>query len=243
MVTVNSYGQVIGDALPDWQGCTFPDGKILKGKFCRLEPLDIEKHGRNLFESFAQMGDDRLWTYLPLGPFKNYEEFENYYLKLLQDKGTVHFAVLNPVTNFPIGAIALKRIDAKYGTTELGFVVFSPALQRTPMASECHFLLMRYVFQDLGFRRLEWKCDRLNEPSIKCAQRLGFQFEGTFRNAEAYKGRSIDTNWLSITDYEWPVIHRSFEAWLHDANFVDGKQQKRLVDIRMAIAAGGAERN
>ncbi|SCU77387.1 LADA_0A00188g1_1 [Lachancea dasiensis] len=238
MVSVNSYGQIIGDALPNWQVCTFPERKTLRGKFCRLEPLKVEKHGRNLFSSFSQMGDDRLWTYVPLGPFKDYDDFENVYAKLAQDSSALHFAILTAETDLPIGTIALIRIDNGNGSIEIGFVVFSPALQRTPMASECQFLLMKYVFEDLGYRRLEWKCDSLNEPSKACAQRLGFHFEGTFRNAAVYKGRSRDTSWLSITDYEWPIIQKSFEAWLKDNNFVEGKQQRRLVDIRMEIAKG-----
>ncbi|SCU86225.1 LADA_0D13146g1_1 [Lachancea dasiensis] len=236
LVRLNDWGQVVGDDLPNWNERNLPEKKVLKGRYCHLEPLTIEKHGRHLFEAFSKVNNDSLWTYLPLEPFCDYAVFSEVFGKKSNANDEIHYAIINPESGLPIGTIALIRTDNRNGSTEIGYVIYSPQLQRTVMSSEAQFLLMRYVFNDLKYRRLEWKCDSLNEPSKRAAERLGFHFEGTFRNALVYQGRTRDTDWYSITDYEWPTMCSGFEEWLSSENIVEGKQIKGLRDIRETLA-------
>ena len=142
------------------------------------------------------------------------------------------FAVLDSNTQCAVGYLALMRIDPAHGVIEVGNINYSPLVQRTPAATEAQYLLMTLVFDTLGYRRFEWKCDSLNAPSRRAAQRLGFRFEGVFRQAVVYKGRSRDTAWFSIIDSEWPAIQQAFEAWLAVDNFQDGEQIRTLEQLR-----------
>lgn len=145
----------------------------------------------------------------------------------------IHFAVIDQQTDQPIGSLALMRIDAKNGVVEVGHVHFSPLLSRTAMATEAHWLLMHYVFATLGYRRYEWKCNSLNEPSRRAALRLGFQYEGRFRQALVIKGHNRDTDWFSIIDSEWPQIDKAMQQWLAADNFsADGQQLRTLESFR-----------
>lgn len=234
MAEVNSYGQRIGELLVGWQARQLPAKVTLSGKYCTLEPLNIEEHSSELFDAYGKAGDDRMWTYLPIGPFENKNSFKEH-CKVFLSNGDAHYTIINNTTRKPVGQVSLIRCDPQNGSIEVGFVTFSPELQRTIMATEAHYLLAKYVFEILEYRRYEWKCHSLNEPSGNAAKRLGFQYEGFFRQAAILKGRSRDTFWFSIIDKEWPVCKAAFEAWLADENFINGKQRVSLADIRKRL--------
>jgi RimJ/RimL family protein N-acetyltransferase len=181
-----------------------------------------------LFEAFQRAPTDALWTYLPFGPFANFDEFLPLLVQFEAAKDP-HFYTILAGHGAPLGIASLMRIKPKEGSIEVGGIAYSPALQRTPAATEAMSLLMAYAFEDLGYRRYEWKCDALNAPSRRAAERLGFSFEGVFRQALVYKGRNRDTAWFSITDGEWPRLKAAQEAWLKPENFDDeGRQKSKL---------------
>jgi len=228
----NPYQQPVGTAMDEWQGSQMPERVTLAGQYCRLEPLDALRHGPQLWAAWQTAPDDRGWTYLSIGPFADYPAFESYLTQAALSPDPFHFAVIDEASSRAVGTLSLMRIDPKNGVVEVGFVVFSPLLQRTVQATEAHFLLMKYAFDTLGYRRYEWKCDRLNAPSYQAAQRLGFRFEGLFRNAIVYKQRTRDTAWFSIIDRDWPQIKAGFEGWLAEDNLVDGQQKQSLATLR-----------
>ncbi|WBF13515.1 hypothetical protein N7582_002861 [Saccharomyces uvarum] len=231
MTILNKFGQEVGADVEGWTTRAFPERVVLKGNHCRLEPLDREKHGPELFNTYAKAGE-KLWTYLPVGPFNNLEEYLEFINELNETKDTVPFAIINEETKRAVGTLCLIRIDQASGSLEVGYVVFSPELQKTIIATEAQFLLMKYVFDDLQYRRYEWKCDSLNGPSRRAAMRLGFKHEGTFRQVVVYKGRTRDTQWFSIIDKEWIHIRKTFEQWLDEKNFENGRQKQGLATIR-----------
>ena len=223
---LNQYGQPIGLDVPDWRGCSRPSGETLNGKYCRLEHVDPVKHGDSLFEAYQQAVDQRDWTYLAVGPFTDRQEFQRYLELQAQSKDPLHYIVVDRETDKALGTLALMRIDDKNGVVEVGFVIYSPALKHSRIATEAQYLLMSYALGTLGFRRYEWKCDSLNAASRAAALRLGFQFEGIFRNLVIYKGRTRDTAWFSIIDSEWPRLEQAFNIWLSESNFDDEGKQK-----------------
>ncbi|MCD1125135.1 GNAT family N-acetyltransferase [Jinshanibacter sp. LJY008] len=225
--TLNQYQQPVGETLTDWQPRQHPQRLELVGEYCRLEPLQAARHAADLFHAFSQAPDGRDWTYMAYGPF---DDSALYFQHVEQASGTtdpLHFAIIDQTTNRAVGTIALMRIDKVSGVMEVGHVTFSPLLKQTRIATEAQYLLMCYAFDKLGYRRYEWKCDNLNAPSRSAAQRLGFTFEGIFRQAVVYKQRTRDTAWFSILDREWPVIKAGMERWLNEANFDDNGKQKR----------------
>lgn len=231
--STNVYGQPIGCALPEWHPRAWPNFATFHGAYCRLEPLSAERHACELYAAYALAADGRDWTYMATGPFADEAAYVAYVQKIAGGRDPMHFAVIDAGSNRAVGTLALMRIDATHGTIEVGHVAFSPLLQQTRMATEAHCLLMRYAVEQLGYRRYEWKCDSCNQPSRKAALRLGFQFEGTFRQAMVYKGRSRDTSWFSIIDSEWPQVKKGFERWLAAENFTaDGVQRARLEALR-----------
>jgi RimJ/RimL family protein N-acetyltransferase len=203
----------------------------MQGQLCRLEPLDAETHGAALHAAFTADTEGRNWTYLPYGPFGSADEYTSWIAeKQVQDDPQFH-AIL--VGDAPVGVASYLRIDHWSGVVEVGHLNYSPALQRTPAATEAMYLMMRRALDELGYRRYEWKCDSFNEPSLAAARRLGFTYEGTFRQAVVTKGRNRDHAWLSILDSEWPAIRAALEAWLDPSNFDDdGRQRRALTDIR-----------
>lgn len=228
----NHFGQPIGDALPDWQPRPAPQRHTLQGRLCYLEPL-AGKHAEALFAAHQLAPDTRSWTWLLREPDSSVEEFSAWVASVAELSDPLHFAVIDRQTRQPVGSLALMRIDANNGVIEVGHVHFSPLLSRTAMATEAHWLLMRYAFDTLGYRRYEWKCNSLNEPSRRAARRLGFHYEGRFRQALVIKGHNRDTDWFSIIDAEWPQIDSAMQRWLASDNFsADGQQIRTLESLR-----------
>lgn len=224
----NQSGQPIGEPLPGWQPVPLPDATILPGRFCRLERLDVDRHAEQLHTAYATAPDGRDWTYLSTpGPFASIDAYRDWARAAADSADPRHYTVIENAGGRAVGTLALMRHDPANGVIEVGAVQYSPLLQRTPAATEAQYLLMRYVFDDLGYRRYEWKCDSLNERSRRAARRLGFVYEGTFRQAVVYKGRSRDTAWFSLTDAEWPAVEQALESWLDPANFNDAGAQRR----------------
>ncbi len=194
-----------------------------------LEPLHRKAHGPSLFEALSG-APDSLWTYMSFGPFDDYKDFESTLEAIEQDPDWVPFAIV--VGGRPLGFASFLRIAPRDGSIEIGSIVLSPQLQRTTEATEALCLMIRNVFE-LGYRRCEWKCDDLNTASRKAAERLGFSYEGTFRQATLYKGRNRDTAWYAITDREWPALDRAFQRWLAPDNFDStGAQRRSLRQMR-----------
>ncbi|KZZ45904.1 MAG: GNAT family N-acetyltransferase [Saccharospirillaceae bacterium] len=226
-VYMNTLGQPIGEPLPDWQACPQPKAKPLSGRFCRLEKMDIEQHAEQLFRAYALDQAGKNWTYLAYGPFVDFSAFKNWLVSNCLGTDPLFFCIIDGKTDQAVGMTALMRIQPQHGSIEVGHVHFSPQLQQTATATEAMYLLMTYVFDELGYRRYEWKCDAFNAPSRKAAERLGFQYEGTFRKALVYNGRNRDTAWFSLLDSEWPQQKVRFEAWLVADNFDKNGQQIR----------------
>ncbi|WP_404684805.1 GNAT family N-acetyltransferase [Raoultella terrigena] len=228
----NHFGQPVGDALPDWQPRPVPQRHTLQGRLCYLEPL-AGKHAEALFAAHQLAPDTRSWTWLLREPDSSVEEFSAWVASVAELSDPLHFVVIDRQTRLPVGSLALMRIDANNGVIEVGHVHFSPLLSRTAMATEAHWLLMRYAFDTLGYRRYEWKCNSLNEPSRRAARRLGFHYEGRFRQALVIKGHNRDTDWFSIIDAEWPQIDSAMQRWLASDNFsADGQQIRTLESLR-----------
>lgn len=227
MSRVNRYGQPIGDAVLNWHPPITPPREVIHGIRCDLEPLDIERHGEALFDA-NERGDGSNWTYLFAEPPASREAYLEYMRTTFVGDDPLCFSIVDGASGQAVGVASFMRITPGAGSIEVGHINFSPALQRTPIATEAMYLMMKQVF-DLGYRRYEWKCDALNAPSRAAAQRLGFSFEGVFRNALVYKGRNRDTAWYSITDAEWPAIRGAFEQWLAPENFdAHGSQRLQL---------------
>ena len=229
---LNQFDQPVGAALPDWQPRPHPERLNLQGRLCRLEPLR-STHAGALFDAHRLAPDTRSWTWLLREPDNSVEEYRAWIEHVSGQADPIHFAVIDQRTDQPVGSLALMRIDAKNGVVEVGHVHFSPLLSRTAMATEAQWLLMHYIFATLGYRRYEWKCNSLNEPSRRAALRLGFQYEGRFRQALVIKGHNRDTDWFSIIDSEWPQIDRAMQQWLAADNFsADGQQLRTLGSFR-----------
>jgi RimJ/RimL family protein N-acetyltransferase len=232
MNTFNQFGQPIGEKLVDWQPRQHPDRVGLNGRYCRLEPLRVE-HAGALFAAYQQAEDTRSWTWLLREPDTTIAEYSQWIASVCELSDPIHFAVIDNQTQLPVGSLALMRIDPKNGVVEVGHVHFSPLMSRSPLSTEAQYLLMRYVFEGLGYRRYEWKCNSLNEPSRRAALRLGFQYEGRFRQALVVKGHNRDTDWFSILDKEWQALECAFQNWLATDNFTaDGKQIRSLESWR-----------
>ncbi|HUH84021.1 MAG TPA: GNAT family protein [Stellaceae bacterium] len=228
----NSFGQPIGFPLPQWQPRARPPRSAMAGRFCRLEPLDPERHAAALHEGNRQ-GDGRNFTYLAAGPFATLADYRCWIEKTCLGQDPLFHAIIDLASGRPVGVAAYLRIEPAVGVIEVGHINYSPRLQHHPAATEAMFLMMRRVFDELGYRRYEWKCDSLNAPSRAAAERLGFRYEGLFRQAAVYKGRNRDTAWFSILDSEWPALRGAFERWLAPENFDDGgRQRRRLQEFR-----------
>jgi len=229
---VNHLGQPIGDPVPAWTPPPRPARDAMSGAYCRLEPLDAARHAADLFEANRRDADGRMWTYLAYGPFDTLDAYRSWVERMAASDDPLFFAVVDTASGRAAGVASYLRIDPPNGAIEVGHIAYSPALQRTRASTEAMYLMMRRAFT-LGYRRYEWKCDALNASSRAAAERLGFSFEGIFRQATVYKGRNRDTAWYAAIDRDWPRLERVFTRWLEPENFDDdGRQRARLEDLR-----------
>ena len=207
-----------------------PDMRPLHGRWVMLEPVSAALHARDLYDSFKDSDhENQVWTYLPYGPWESFEQFEAWQVERQASRDPWFYAFIRRDTGKPVGMGAFMRCDPLNGVIEIGHIWMSPGLQQTREATEAIFLMIRHCFDDLGVRRLEWKCDALNAPSRKAAERFGFTFEGIFRQHLIVKGRNRDTAWFAMLDKDWPHIRGAFERWLRPENFDEkGRQKAKL---------------
>jgi len=225
----NDLGQPIGAALPEWKAVPPPPRSPIVGRFCRVEPIDAERHAADLFTAFRRDEEDRIWTYLPYGPFDSEAALRDWLADECMGDDPLFHAILDSASGQAQGVASYLRIQPAVGVIEVGHINFSPLLQRRAAATEAMYLMMRRVFEELGYRRYEWKCDALNAASCRAAARLGFSYDGLFKQATIYKGRNRDTAWYSVLDCDWPALKKAYEAWLAPDNFAaDGRQRAAL---------------
>jgi RimJ/RimL family protein N-acetyltransferase len=236
MIELNDFGQVLGNPVINWHDRALPGHTIMIGNYCLLEPLDVGLHEHLLFQSLCIDTPESNWTYLPFGPFKECAEFEQWLSDSSQSK--LFFTIIDQASHIPQGLASYHDIDPVHGTIEVGSVIFSKQLQGTRVATEAMYLMMKHVFDDRHYRRYEWCCNALNEKSRRAAVRLGFTFEGIFRQARVFKERNRDTAWYSIINSEWPALKSRFEQWLDPSNFdLNGRQIKKLNDFLVLSTA------
>lgn len=229
-------GDPIGPVVDGWTARPRPPRSPMHGRFCSVVPLSSADHVRDLHESQATDRDGRMWTYMPNGPYASFDDYRAWAETAERSEDPLFHAVIDRATGKAVGTASYLRIDPGPGVIEVGWIAWSPPLQRHPAATEAMYLMMARVFDELGYRRYEWKCNDLNAPSKRAAERLGFTWEGLFRQATVVKGRNRDTAWYAILDKEWPRAKAAFEAWLSPDNFDgDGRQKRRLEDIRAGI--------
>jgi RimJ/RimL family protein N-acetyltransferase len=215
----------------DWKPARMPEKVPLEGVTVILEPVDPDRHAAALFASSKDAPE--LWKHLAYGPFKDRDEFTSWLRDRAATEDPLFYALVDRAAGEARGMASYLRMEPLHGVIEIGHIWFAPALQRTRQATESIFLLARHAFDDLGYRRLEWKCDSLNGPSRSAAERFGFTYEGIFRQHMVVKGRNRDTAWYAITDAEWPSRRAAFEAWLSAENFdAGGAQRRSLAEIR-----------
>lgn len=226
----------IPSKLTDWQPAPIPSRGTLRGRYVILEPLEAGRHSADLWR--AAEGHDEIWAYLADGPYAGEADLRRALEAKEAGTSAVFFAIVPEIGESPAGGRAtgyasLMRIDPANGVIEVGNILMTPALQRTRSATEAMYLMARYIFEDLGYRRYEWKCNANNEPSRRAALRYGFTFEGIFRQHMVVKGQNRDTAWFSMLDSEWAERKAAFEAWLDSANFDgDGRQRRSLAELR-----------
>jgi RimJ/RimL family protein N-acetyltransferase len=219
--------------LTAWTPRSRPERRILEGYYVRLEQLDPARHGDELFAAGAGPAADDLWRYLWDGPYADRSSFEGWLAKATSTDDPLFFAIRDKASGRIEGRFAFLRVDAANGVVETGHILYGPRLARTPGATEAIYLQARHVFDDLGYRRFEWKCDNANEPSKRAALRFGFTFEGVFRQHMVVKGRNRDTAWFAMLDREWPALRAAFERWLAPDNFDEtGRQRMSLAALR-----------
>jgi RimJ/RimL family protein N-acetyltransferase len=227
----NEFGQPIGEPVVGWNARPYPNGDTIEGRYCRLERLNL-RHLDGLYAVISE-DDASVWTYMPFGPFENKESLRSWLDAASTQTDPFFYAIVDAATSAIKGFASYLRIAPDVGVIEVGAIYFSKALRRSAIATEAMYLMARHAIDDLGYRRYEWKCDSLNQPSRSAAQRLGFTFEGIFRQAIVYKGRNRDTAWFAIIDHDWPNIKRAMERWLDPGNFsARGTQKVRLEELR-----------
>ena len=223
-------GLPIGPRLADTAPASRPDRVVLDGRFCRLEPLDPAKHGDDLYRASTPPDAAARFLYLFEEPPASRAEFEPWLQTSAASADPLYFAVIDKRTGKVEGRQTLMRIDPPNRVIETGSIYWGPAISRTPVTTEANFLFAKYVFETLGYRRFEWKCNALNAPSRVAAERFGFTYEGHFRRAVIVKGRSRDTSWYSMISEDWPRIRAAYQAWLAPANFdAIGQQRTKLM--------------
>ncbi|SPF81175.1 GNAT family N-acetyltransferase [Pseudoprimorskyibacter insulae] len=223
----------LGPLVPNWTPPPRPEPMVLKGRYCHLEPLRADAHAAMLFNAFN--GHDWLWDYMPQGPFHSAAQYHRWVKETEAQSNDLFFAIREHAGKPALGVASLMRIFPADGTIELGNICISPALQRTRATTEAFYKLMEWCF-NAGYRRFEWKCNALNMPSRRAAQRLGLSYEGVFRQALVIKGRNRDTAWFAAIDSDWPALKSAFETWLDPRNFTaDGDQIESLSDLTRLV--------
>ena len=232
---LDSSGQPIGFALNNWKPPPHPPHDTMTGRFCRLEPLDPNRHAAQLFDANTLEAEGKIWTYLPYGPFENFEGYLVWMNDHCRGIDPLFYTIVDNTTGKAVGVASYLRITPARGSIEVGHINYSPLLQQTPAATEAMYLMMNRAFE-LGYRRYEWKCDALNAKSRAAALRLGLSFEGVFRQATIYKGRNRDTAWYATIDREWSALKDAFLRWLDPTNFDErGKQRLRLSELTESV--------
>jgi len=227
----NELGQPIGPPVPGWNPPPRPPREPMAGRYCRVEPLDPARHAQELHEANSREPTGRAWTYMAYGPFASFEQYRDWMRAACAGNDPFFHAIVDAASGKAAGVASYLRIDPKNGAIEVGHILYSPLLARAPAATEAMYLMMKRAFA-LGYRRYEWKCDALNTASRTAAQRLGFSFEGIFRQATVYKNRSRDTAWYAVIDRDWPEIEKAFVRWLDPGNFdTGGEQRLRLSEL------------
>ncbi|MEK9673494.1 MAG: GNAT family protein [Rhodospirillaceae bacterium] len=233
--TTNDFGQPVGNPSAGWTARPRPDGRPLAGRTAQLEKLS-GGHADDLYAAMAE-DDGRMWTYMAYGPFADQAAFRDWVETSAKSTDPFYYAIISQQSGKALGWASLMRITPEHGVIEVGSIAYAPALRKTVMATEAMTLMMAHAFDDLGYRRYEWKCDSLNAPSRAAAHRLGFIFEGIFPQHIIYKGRNRDTAWFSITDRDWPAVKAAHQAWLQPENFdADGEQIKPLSALTQSCA-------
>ncbi|MBS0967625.1 GNAT family N-acetyltransferase [Nissabacter archeti] len=228
MPVINHFGQPVGEDLPSWSARPRPARITLPGDYCRLEPLMAERHTQSLFDAYYSIPHNEGWTYLPVERPADLAAFRQL-LASLDGAEDLHMAVIDKTSGEALGTAAFLRVDPAHGVAEIGWINWSPRMQRQRAGTEAIFLMLRYLFDELGYRRCEWKCDSLNAPSRAAALRYGFRYEGRFHQAMVSKGRNRDTDWFALLDSDWPAIRQAFSQWLAADNFDGaGHQHRRL---------------
>ncbi|WP_420960970.1 GNAT family N-acetyltransferase [Brucella sp. IR073] len=222
--------------LTNWTACPLPERKVLEGAYVRLEPLDAAKHGDGLYEASSVPDADARFTWLFDEVPGDRAQFQPWLDEAEGSTDPLFFTVIDKASGKVAGRQSLMSISPAHGSIEIGNVYWGPLVSRKPAATEAQFLFARYIFDELGYRRYEWKCNNDNEPSKRAAQRFGFQFEGLFRQHRVVKGKNRDTAWFSIIDSEWPALKTAYERWLAPDNFdAEGRQKRRLEAFRAEL--------
>jgi len=223
----------LGALVEGWSPPARPDWLTREGRYVRLERLEPEAHAALLFQAFA--GHDAVWAYMPYGPFSSASQYHRWVRDHAGQDDPRFYAIKNLQSGHWEGVASYLRIAPEAGSIEVGHINLSPALQRTPAATEAMYLMMEWAFE-AGYRRYEWKCNALNIPSRRAAQRLGLSFEGVFRQAAVVKGRNRDTAWFAAIDAEWPALKEAYATWLSPANFdTEGRQRESLADMTRLV--------
>ena len=217
----------------DWHPAPRPERTVLDGRHVRLRPLEASADAEALYaESHPPAGPTDLWDYLPTGPYRDAAEYREALAVTERSEDPLFFTLVRLPDEQPAGIASYLRITPEHGVIEIGHIWFGASLRQSTAATEAIYLLAAYVFDELGYRRLEWKCNALNQASRRAAERFGFAFEGVFRHHMVVKGRNRDTAWYAITDEEWPAVRGAFEAWLRPENFDEaGRQRHRLSEL------------
>lgn len=232
---LNHLNQAVGLVVKDWSSPVFPPHEVMQGQYCRLEPLAADRHAQSLYQANAMDAKGKNWTYLPYGPFSNFDSYRSWIEQCSGGRDPQFYAIIDQARGEAVGVASYLRIDPANGSIEVGGINFSPLLQRKPAATEAMYLMMAKAF-DLGYRRYEWKCNALNAPSRAAAQRLGLSYEGVFRQAVVVKGRNRDTAWYAAIDQEWPALKQAFTKWLSPSNFDEkGMQRSSLSALTAPI--------
>ncbi len=235
----NEFGQPLDFEVPGWTPCERPPATAMVGRWCTVAPIDADTDAAELYDAVMHDAGGANWTYLPYGPFDTLAGYDKWLRETCLGPDPMFHTIRFKETGKAVGIASLMRMDLANGVIETGHIHYSPLLQRTPASTEAMYLLMRRVFDELGYRRYEWKCNNLNAASKRTAERLGFAYEGVFRQMSVTKGRNRDTAWFAILDRDWPAAKSAFETWLDPANFDgDGTQKRRLGDLMTEARRG-----